>query len=86
MQDEHDENEPLLHAEVVAAGQYSGDEVADGEAVVATELEAGGEDVVAGEKLKLLRVGVCNAVAGGEKLYAGEPLLGALALLLGVNE
>ena len=86
MQDEHDENEPLLHADVVAAGQYSGDEVADGEAVVATELEAGGEDVVAGEKLKLLRVGVGHAVADGEKLYAGELLFGALALLLGVKE
>ena len=50
MQDEHDENEPLLHADVVAAGQYSGDEVADGDVVVvATELEADGEEVVAGE-------------------------------------
>ena len=86
MQDEHDENEPLLHADVVAAGQYSGDEVADGEVVVATELEADGEEVVAGEKLKLLRVGVGDAVAGGEKLDAGELLLGALALLLGVKE
>ena len=49
MQDEHDENEPLLHADVVAAGQYRGDEGADGEVVVATELEADGEEVVAGE-------------------------------------
>ena len=70
MQDEHDENEPLLHADVVAAGQYSGDEVADGDVVVATELEADGEDVV----------------AGGEKLYDGELLLSGPALLLAACE
>ena len=33
-----------------------------------------------------MRVGVGDVVAGGEKLYAGELLLGALALLLGVEE
>ena len=73
---------------VVLAGQKNGDAVADGVTEVATELGGArdGDEGGGGEKLKLLRVDVGDTDTGGEKLYAGELLLGGPALLLGADE